>query len=222
MLVLASVTQSLTDAVTSHGVWAIFVLMAIDALLPVGGELIMVVAGALAAGAVTGHPGLFGHPLSRGLETYLVLAVSGIAGSLLGAVIGWWIGRTAGRDAIDRWGRYVHLGPHQMLRAERWFARHGAAAVLLGRLTPLVRSFISVTAGVLRAPLAGYLALSALGSAIWCFGLAGVGWALGSRWDNVHHLFKYLDAAAILGVAVAAGYLLDARRRRRAAAVARP
>lgn len=204
--VLASVTQSLTDAVANHGVWAVFVLMAIDALLPIGGELIMVVAGAIAAGALAGHPALFGHELSRGLATYLVLAVSGTLGSLVGALAGWRIGQSAGREAIDRWGRYIHLGPGQMHKAERWFDRHGAAAVLFGRLTPLVRSFISIPAGLFGEPLVRYVLLTVLASAIWCFGFAGAGWALGSSYkdvDKVTHLVEALVVVAIVGTGVA-------------------
>lgn len=202
---LASITQSLTDAVVNHGVWAVFVLMAVDALLPVGGELIMVVAGAIAAGALAGHPGLFGHELGRGLETYVVLAVSGTLGSLVGALAGWRIGQSAGREVVDRWGRYVHLGPRQMDKAERWFDRHGAAAVLFGRLTPLVRSFISIPAGLFGEPLVRYILLTLVASVIWCFGFAGAGWALGSSYkdvDKVTHLVEVLVAVAVVATGV--------------------
>src|SRR3954463_2568357 len=106
--------------------------MALDALIPVGGELIMVVAGAIAAGAVAGHPQLFGHTLASGSETYIVLAISGNLGYLAGSLVGWWIGRGVGRDAIARHGHLVHLGPARMRRAERWFDRHGDWSVFLG------------------------------------------------------------------------------------------
>jgi membrane protein DedA with SNARE-associated domain len=99
-----------------------------------------------------------------------------------------------------------------MRRAEAWFERHGRAAILLGRLTPLVRSFVSVPAGVFEAPLGSYVALTALGSAIWCFAFAGAGWALGANWDAVHSAFRYVDVAAIAAVAGTVAWLTLRRR----------
>jgi membrane protein DedA with SNARE-associated domain len=87
-------------------------------------------------------------------------------------------------------------------------------AVFLGRLTPLVRSFISIPAGVLDFPLRPYVVLTTAASAIWCFAFAGAGWALGSNWDQVHHAFRYADIAAVVAVLAAAALLLRAQRRR--------
>ena len=207
-VVIASMTTTLTDLVGQHGVLAVFVLMGVDALLPVGGELIMLLAGALAAGAI-GHgvPGF-----ATGAAAYVALASAGTLGYLAGAVIGWGAGRRGGRELIARHGRWLHLGPQRMHRAEMWFARHGHAAILLGRLTPLVRSFISVPAGVFGAPLGRYVALTALGSAIWCFAFAGAGWALGTNWDVVHSAFRYVDVAAVTAITATAAWLTLRRR----------
>jgi membrane protein DedA with SNARE-associated domain len=214
---IASITSSITDGVVNHGIVAVFVLMAIDALLPVGGELIMVVAGAIAAGALGGAPSLLGHQLDQGAETYLVLALAGVAGSLVGAWVGWLIGTRAGRDTIERHGHLVHLGGDRIDRAERWFDRHGAWAVLLGRLTPLVRSFISIPAGLFGDPIGRYSALTALASAIWCFGFAGLGWALGSSYGTIDRVTHVVEAALVVGIVVAlVAYVV--RRRTRAAA----
>jgi membrane protein DedA with SNARE-associated domain len=205
MTPIASFTQTLTDAVAHHGIAGVFVLMAFDAVLPVGGELIMVVAGAIAAGAIAGTPTLFGHQLSTGLPTYLTLSLSGTIGYLAGSWGGWLLGRHGGRDLLERHGRLVHLGPTRVGQAEMWFSRHGARAVFLGRLTPLVRSFISIPAGTFGEPLGRYLALTALGSAIWCFGFGAVGWSLGSSYrsaDRVTHLVEVLLVLAAVGVAV--------------------
>jgi membrane protein DedA with SNARE-associated domain len=205
MLQLASITTTLTDAIAQHGVWAAFALMAVDALLPVGGELIMVVAGAVAAGAIAGHPRLLGHALAPGADTYIVLALAGTLGYFAGGLLGWWIGRRAGREVLDRYGSLVHLGPRNMRRAERWFTRHGASAVFLGRLTPLVRSFISIPAGVFGEPIGRYAVLTLMASAIWCFGFAGLGWGLGSSYhsvDQVVHVIEALVVVAVLWLAV--------------------
>ncbi|MCW2994628.1 MAG: DedA family protein [Conexibacter sp.] len=214
-LVLASVTSSLTDFVGRNGVYAVFVIMALDAILPVGGELTMLYAGALAGGAIAGrHPEIFGHVIPHGLEAFLVLAAAGTVGYLAGALIGWAIGSYGGRPLLERHGRWLHLDANNLARAERWFARRGAAAVFLGRLTPVVRSFISIPAGAFGVRLAPYAALTLAGSAIWCFGFALVGWALGSSYDQVHHAFTGVEVVLVLGAIAALAVLLRRRRMR--------
>jgi membrane protein DedA with SNARE-associated domain len=204
----ASLTATLSNAVAHHGVLAVFGLMAIDALFPVGGELTMLLAGALVAGAI-GHGGA---GIGTGATAYVALASAGTLGSVAGAVVGWAIGRRGGRELLARHGQWLHLGPERLFRAESWFARHGRAAVLLGRLTPLVRSFISVTAGVLGAPFASYLVLTLVGSAIWCFAFAGAGWALGASWHTVHGAFGYIEVAVVAAVVAVVARLLLRRR----------
>jgi membrane protein DedA with SNARE-associated domain len=196
----------------------VFVLMAIDALLPVGGELVMLYAGVVAAGAVSkASVTVFGISLASGAASYVALALAGSLGYLLGALVGWGIGVRGGRPLIERHGRWLHLSPAAFERAERWFARFGSRAVFLGRLTPLVRSFISVPAGVLGSPLVSYTVLTLLGSLIWCFGFAGVGWAVGDRWETVHHDFRYADYVVVVGVLAMLVAIFAIRRRRTSA-----
>jgi membrane protein DedA with SNARE-associated domain len=214
-VVLASLTGQLTAWIGHHGAYAVFGIMAFDALLPVGGELTMLYAGALAAGAIAGqHPVLLGHTLPTGLESYLVLGLAGTLGYLVGALIGWAIGRWGGHSLLLRHGRWLHVTADNLERAERWFARHGRWAVFLGRLTPVVRSFISIPAGALESPLVPYTLLTFAGSAIWCLGFAGAGWALGSSYESVHHAFRYVDVLAVAAaVATLVGLLVLHRRR---------
>jgi membrane protein DedA with SNARE-associated domain len=201
-------TAQLTDWIAAHGVAAVFLLMAVDAVLPAGGELVMLFAGALASGAVAdGRLTVLGHTLSTGLESYLVIVAAGTLGYTAGALAGWTIGVRGGRGLIDRHGSKLHLGPGRFARAERWFARFGPAAVFLGRLTPLVRSFVSIPAGVLRFPFWPYLLLTLAASAIWAFAFAGAGWALGGNWEQVHHAFRYADYAAVVAVLVVVAVL---------------
>ena len=214
-LILASLTGQLTSWIGHHGAYAVFAIMALDALFPVGGELTMLYAGALAAGAIAGqHPVLFGHELQTGLESYLVLAVAGTLGYLFGALVGWAIGRWGGHALLERHGRWLHVTPDNLERAEGWFDRHGRAAVFLGRLTPVVRSFISIPAGTLEFPLGPYTVLTLAGSAIWCFGFAAVGWALGSSYEQVHHAFRYVDVVAVAAAVAALAAVLVLRRGR--------
>jgi membrane protein DedA with SNARE-associated domain len=210
----ATVTSQLTHWVGQHGVYAVFALMAVDALLPVGGELVMLYAGVLAAGAIAGAQVtiLGAHPAS-GFESYVVLALAGVLGSLAGGLIGWAIGVRGGRPLIERHGRALHLGPQRFARAEEWFGRQGGRAVFIGRLTPLVRSFISIPAGVLGTPLRLYLTLSLLASLIWCFGFAAAGWAAGGAWESVNHAYRYAEYAAVAAVVVLIAAVVMHRRR---------
>ena len=210
---LASISSTLTVEVARNGLLAVAVLMAVDALLPAGGALVMLVAGALAAGAFAGHhPELFGVDLGIGLGAYVALASAGTLGYLAGALIGWVIGRRGGRPFLERWGERLHLGPANMTRAEGWFARSGQWTVFLGRLTPIVRSFISIPAGVLGSPLGSYVALTLAGSAIWCFAFAGAGWALGAGYDSADSAIETVQLAGLVVLALAGGALLVRRR----------
>jgi membrane protein DedA with SNARE-associated domain len=192
-----------THWIAVHGLIAVFALMAVDAVLRAGGELVMLFAGALAAGAIAGHSG----------PSLVVAIVTGALGYLAGSLAGWALGRAGGRALIDRYGRWLHLGPERFARAERWFGRYGAAFVFFGRLTPLVRSFVSIPAGVLEFPVAPYTALSAVASLIWCAAFGIAGHALGAHWDTVHHAFKYADYAAVLAVLALVALLVVRRRR---------
>lgn len=213
---VATVTSQFLDWIAHNGVYAVFGLMALDALLPVGGELIMLYAGVVASGAVAGHHAqLFGAALPPGLESFVVLALAGALGYLAGALIGWAIGAYGGRELIERHGRVLHISPETFVRAERWFERYGSWAVLFGRVTPVVRSFISVPAGVLGSPLGRYTVLTFIGSLVWCFGFAAAGWALGGSWEQFHHAFRYADYVAVALVAAAGAALLVRQRRRR-------
>ena len=123
----------------------------------------------------------------------------GTIGYLLGAIGGWAIGVYGGRPFLERRGRWLHLGPDRLARAERWFDRWDDWAVFIGRLTPLARSFISIPAGVFEHPFVRYTVLTAIGSAIWAFGFAGVGYALGASWESFDHAFRYVEIALALG-----------------------
>jgi len=220
-LLLASVTGNLTDWIGRHGAYAIFLIMAIDAVFPAASELAMLYAGALTAGAIAGHqPVLFGHTLHQGLESFIVMALAGTLGYLVGALIGWGIGRAGGRPLLDRHGSWLHLGPARVERAERWFDDHGRPAVLLGRITPIVRSFISIPAGAFGVPLGPYTALTLLGSALWCFTLTAAGWALGHNYDKLHHAFTGVEILVV--VVIVLGALLALRGHLRGGARVQP
>ena len=204
-MLVASIVSSLTDAVTSaigdHGLYAVFALMAVDAVFPAASEVVMVYAGALAAGAFANQDVvLFGTTIDDGWPAYIAVALAGTIGYTVGAVIGWAIGLYGGRPYLERHGRWLHLDEQKLDRAERWFERWEDWAVFLGRLTPVIRSFVSIPAGVMEVPFVRYTVLTLAGSAIWCFGFGGVGFALGASWEDFHQGARFVDYFVAVGV----------------------
>ena len=211
---VAGLTSSLTSLIGNHGIYAVFGLMAIDAVLPAASELVMVYAGALAAGAFTGqHVDLFGSRISSHAWAFVAMALAGTLGYLVGSIAGWGIGLYGGRPLLERHGRWLHLSPQKLDRAERWFDRWDDLAVLIGRLTPVIRSFISIPAGIFRMPFWRYTVLTMIGSAIWAFALAGVGYGVGSSYERFHRDFRFVDYAILAAIIGLAAYLIVRWRR---------
>jgi membrane protein DedA with SNARE-associated domain len=218
--VLASILSELTTAVTSaigdYGLYAVFWLMLVDAVFPAASEVVMVYGGAVAAGAFADQDvTLFGRTIEEGLPAYLAIAIAGTVGYTIGAIGGWAIGLYGGRPYLERHGRWLHVDEAKLDRAERWFERWEGWAVFLGRLTPVIRSFVSIPAGVLEAPFVRYTLLTLAGSAIWCFGFAGAGYLAGDNWEDFHHAFRYADYLVGAAVVAAVAWLVVRRVRRR-------
>jgi membrane protein DedA with SNARE-associated domain len=219
-VLVASVVSELTDAVTSavgdYGLYAVFALMVLDAVFPAASEVVMVYAGALASGAFANQDVvLFGTTIEQGWAAYVAIALAGTIGYTVGAIIGWAIGLYGGRPYLERHGRWLHLNEEKLDRAERWFERWEDWAVFLGRLTPVIRSFVSIPAGVMEVPFVRYTLLTLAGSAIWCFAFAGAGFALGSSWEDFHHAFRFVDYLVAVAAVAAVGWLVWRRLRRR-------
>ena len=154
----------ITSVVGDYGLYAVFWLMFIDAVLPAASELVMVYGGAIAAGAFANQEvTLFGRTIDDGFGAYVAIALAGTIGYTLGSMMGWAIGFYGGRPYLERHGRWLHLNAEKLDRAERWFARWEDWAVFLGRLTPVIRSFVSIPAGVFEARFVRYTLLTLLG-----------------------------------------------------------
>jgi len=220
---LSGVTDAVTSAIGDHGLYAIFVLMMIDAVFPAASEVVMIYAGALAAGAFAGQDVvLLGHTIEPGFGAYVAVALAGTLGYTVGAIGGWAIGLYGGRPYLERHGRWLHLNREKLDRAEGWFERWEGWAVFLGRLTPIIRSFISVPAGVLEVPFVRYVLLTLAGSAVWCFTFAAAGYAAGESWTKIHDAFSYLDSVVVAAVVAIAVWLVVRRLRRRRVAEKSP
>ena len=196
--------------IAQYGYLAVFFLMlAESACIPVPSELIMLFGGALAAGAVTGvHPSLAG------------IIAAGVLGNVAGSYVAWAVGRYAGQAVVRRWGRRAGIREREIDRAAAWFERHGPAAVLLGRLVPVVRTFISLPAGFAAMPPARFGVYTTLGCIPWTAALGIAGYALGANWQGVASAFHgptYV-ISAVGAVTLAAALALHLRRTRREAA----
>lgn len=200
---LEAITDALTTLVGDHGLYAVFALMLIDAVLPAASELVMVYAGAVAAGAFAGQDVvLFGGRIESELWAFVAMAVAGGAGYVIGSIGGWAIGFYGGRPFLERRGRWFHITPERLSSAESWFDRYGDWAVAISRVTPVVRSFIAIPAGVVRMPLGRYIVLTIPGCFLWAFGFAGIGWAVGSRWEDFHHRFRYAEYVVVAAIVI--------------------
>lgn len=213
---MLGITDAVTGAVGDYGLYAVFLLMLVDAVLPAASELVMVYAGAVAIGAFPeSSVTLFGFELESTGWGYIAMAGAGTAGYVLGSILGWAIGLYGGRPYLERHGRWLHVTPAKLDRAEAWFERYGDVTVLVGRVTPVVRSFVSIPAGIAEMRLGRYTVLTFLGTIPWCFGLAAIGLALGSGWERFHESFRFVDYVIVALVAAGLAYILFRARRRR-------
>ena len=212
---LGEITDFLTGAVGDYGLYAVFLLMLIDAVLPAGSELVMVFGGAIASGALAAQAVLFGAEIEPGWQAYVAVSLAGTIGYVIGSVGGWAIGIYGGRPFVERHQRLLHMSPEKLARADRWFDRYDDAFVFVGRVLPVVRSFVAIPAGLGRMPLGRYTLLTIPGSGLWCFGFAGAGWALGAHWERFHHAFRYAEYAVVAAILLAAAYVAYRVRTRR-------
>jgi membrane protein DedA with SNARE-associated domain len=205
------------DGVGYLGVAAAVALETIVA--PIPSEVILPMAGWKVSQSA--HDASIVEPLT-GQPWNIPLAVAlATAGSLVGAIVGYYIGAWGGRPLLDRYGRYVGIGSDDLDRAHRWFDRWGAWAVFLGRMVPLVRTFISYPAGIARMPMGRFMLFSALGSLPWNAALILAGFAVGERYPQIEAALKPFEyviyAVVLVGVAALVARWWIGRRRRSAA-----
>jgi membrane protein DedA with SNARE-associated domain len=217
LLVLASISETLVNE-SSHfvrdaGLPGIFVLMAVSsACIPIPSEVVM-----LFAGFVVADPG---QSASHHHLTMVGIVLAGLLGTMVGSWLTYAVGRGGRLELFERHGARFHMGPAQIERADSWFQRHGEAAVLFGRVIPVVRAFVSLPAGVARMPLGRFTLFSLIGAVPWVLGLALAGHALGGDWTSVRKGFEYVDYAIVALVVAGIVYALARRRRARRDAAA--
>lgn len=205
VLVLAFIDQIvipfLNGLYGTVGYLGVLVAMAIEsAMIPLPSELILPYAGFLVS-----DPSQL-EPITRGPWNYWIVVVVATAGNTLGSLVAYVIGAYGGRPFLERFGRYLLIRPHEIELADRFFAAHGGATVFIGRLLPVVRTFISFPAGVARMPLGRFIVYSTAGALPWSMLLVYAGTVLGANWVDIRHALQPFDLA--IAVAVLAAVVL--------------
>ncbi len=188
---LTAISDWVTRTIADHGLIAVFALMLLEsACIPVPSEVIMLYAGYL---------------VSIGQLGFVAAVAAGVLGNLAGSILAWWAGKTGGRGLILRYGRFIHITEPRLARSERWFERYGERVVLVSRCVPVVRTFISLPAGIARMPLRRFALYTTVGCVPWVVALTLLGYVVGSNWESLHRRLAFLDyavlAAAVVGIA---------------------
>jgi membrane protein DedA with SNARE-associated domain len=185
--------------VQNYGYFALIVLSIVSsACIPIPSEVTFVVAGALCTAAVTGHVQF---------SLWAVILI-GTVGSLIGSVVAYEVARSAGRTIVERWGKWILMTHKDLDGAERWFEKYGSATVLIGRVLPVVRSFISVPAGIAEMNRARFAVLTVIGSAIWVSLLSALGYAAGSNWKHVSKDFHDAQGPILIVIVLLIAFAL--------------
>ncbi len=182
----------------------VVLLMAIEsASIPLPSELVMPLSGWMLIQA-------------KGLSPWytIVAGFYGALGNLLGSLVAYWLGVWGGRPLLERYGRYILITHRDLEQADRWFARYGNWAVFLSRMLPVVRTFISLPAGVARMPLLRFSILTFLGSFPWSLGLAYGGYVLGDNWEALRRGMRPFDIPVLVAVVALVGFYLYRRVRK--------
>lgn len=186
--ILTQLTYFIVHTVTSLGYGGVALLMAIEsAAIPLPSEIIMSFSGFLAA---------------SGRFTLGGLALAGAVGSVFGSWVAYAIGYYGGRPLVERFGKYVLITHRDLDLAERFFAKFGAWSTFIGRMLPVVRTFISIPAGIAREPLLPFTIAAFIGSFIWSYFLAWLGQSLGENWNTLGVYFHKFDIVIVLLVLV--------------------
>ncbi len=201
---LAAIAGLITGFIAATGYAGVALLMAVEsACIPLPSEIIMPFAGYL---------------VSTGRFSLILVAVAGAIGCNLGSAVAYWVGARGGRAFIMRYGHWVLMSREDLDRAERFFARFGGLAVLIGRVLPVVRTFIALPAGIAHMPLLRFHIYTFIGSLGWCYLLAWIGQQLGAKWESdprlgvVLHRFDYAIVAAVV---IASAWFVWSRLRTR-------
>jgi membrane protein DedA with SNARE-associated domain len=201
--VLASITDPLVqfavDVIDKLGLPGVFVLMTAEsACLPIPSEATMLFAG---------------FNVSNGEYSLFAVTAVGVIANVVGSWIAYAVGYYGRVDVLERYGPKLHIKPSHLAWADRWFERYGDATVFFSRMLPIIRTFISLPAGVARMPFWRFTALTVLGCIPWVFLLAFIGKEAGDNWNTWKDNLHYVDYAVVAAILLGLVWLLVRRRR---------
>jgi membrane protein DedA with SNARE-associated domain len=202
---IASITDPIVevavDVVDAMGLPGVFVLMLLEsACIPVPSEATMLFAG---------------FNVSRGEYSLFAATAVGSLANLVGSWIAYWIGYAGRVDILEKHGRKLHIKQSHLAWADRWFERHGDATVFFTRMLPIIRTFISLPAGVARMPFWRFSVLTLAGCVPWVLMLTWIGREAGESWEDWKNSLHYIDYAVLAALVIGAAYLLLRARRRK-------
>jgi membrane protein DedA with SNARE-associated domain len=202
-LEIASITDPIVelavDVVDAMGLPGVFVLMLLEsACVPVPSEATMLFAG---------------FNVSRGEYSLFAATATGSLANLVGSWLAYWLGYLGRVDLLEKHGRKLHIKKSHLEWADRWFQRHGDATVFFTRMLPIVRTFISLPAGVAKMPFWRFSVLTLAGCVPWVLMLTFIGRQAGDRWERWKDSLHYVDYAVAAGIVLGVAYLLVRRRR---------
>lgn len=190
--ILGTISAYVMSVISNSGYIGIMVLMGLEsANLPIPSEVIMPFAGFLA---------------SEGRFTLVLITFFGALGNLLGSIINYAIGYYGGRPFVEKYGKYFLVNKREIEIADKWFAKHGSKAIFWGRLLPVVRTFISLPAGITRVNFLKFIIYTFIGCLPWSFALGYVGFWLGNRWTQIEHYFRQFDIIIIVMLLIGIGW----------------
>ena len=151
-----------------------------------------------------------GYLVSTGEMVLWKVALAGAVGCVVGSIPAYYLGAYGGRPVLEKYGKYLLISPHDLDLADRWFQHHGEITIFVGRLLPVIRTFIAFPAGVSRMPMGRFLIYTFVGSYIWSWSLAWIGMKLGQHWHILGAYFHRFDA--VIGIVLLIGIIWYIRR----------
>ena len=187
------IATSIYDAMGWPGV--IFLMAIESANIPFPSEIIMPLSGWLLI-------------QDKGLPPYYLLLAGfcGALGNLIGSILSYWVGAIGGRPFLYRFGKYLLISRKDLAMAEDWFSKHGDAAIFFSRLLPVVRTFISFPAGIVKMNFLKFCIYTFIGAFIWSIGLAYGGYVLGSNWEDLRTFMRPFDIPILILIVLGIGY----------------
>lgn len=177
--ILKIISGFIMNVISSLGYPGIVILMAIESMcIPLPSEIIMPFAGFLAF---------------QGKFSLLFVALAGAIGNVIGSVLAYYLGFYGGRPFILNYGKYILITKKELEHAEKWFSKYGSSSSFFSRLLPVIRTFISLPAGIAKTNLKKFIIYTFLGAFIWSYFLAFIGFKLGQNWNSIEQYFRNFD-----------------------------